>query len=126
MHRHNAAECCAIRTFKNHFIASLCSVDNTSRCMYGTSKVLPQAKLMLNLLHGSRLNPKLSAHVQLHGSFNFNSTPLAPPAGTIRILVHIKPSWWYMGGPVLEFYRCFTGSLLNWDSCATWICETLS
>jgi hypothetical protein len=68
--------------------------------------------MTLNLLQTSRLNPRLSAHAQLHGMFDFNRTPLAPP-GT-RALVFEDPksreSWaphgkeaWYVG-PATEHY----------------------
>ena len=130
LHRRNAAER-AIRTFKNHFIAGLCSVDKNFP-LHLWDKLLPQAELTLNLLRGSRLNPKLSAHAQMHGHFDCNRTPLAPPG--IRVLVHIKPSerttWsphgsdgWYTG-PALESYRCYTVWL--WDTRATRICDTLT
>ena len=77
--------------------------------------MIPQAVLTLNLLRASRINPRLSAHAQLHGMFDFNKTPLAPP-GT-RALVFEDPdtreSWathgkesWYLG-PALEHYRCY-------------------
>jgi len=39
--------------------------------------LLPQAELS-NLLHGSCINPSLSAWAQLHGTFDFNHTPIAP------------------------------------------------
>jgi hypothetical protein len=87
IHRRNAAER-AIRTFKNHFIAGLCSVDKNFP-LHLWDKLLPQAELTLNLFHGSRINPKLSAHAQMHGNFDFNRTPIAPPG--IRVLVHVKP-----------------------------------
>ena len=110
LHRRNAAER-AIRTFKNHFVAGLCSVDKNFP-LHLWDKLLPQAELTLNLLRGSRINPKLSAHAQVHGHFDFNQTPLAPPG--IRVLVHLKPSerttWsphgtdgWYTG-PALASY----------------------
>ena len=80
--------------------------------------------ISLNLLRGSRINPKLSAYAQIHGAFDFNRTPLAPP-GT-KVLVHEKPdvraSWgahavdgWYVG-PALSHYRCYR----------VWITETTS
>ena len=130
LHRRNAAER-AIRTFKNHFIAGLCSVDKNFP-LHLWDKLLPQAELTLNLLRGSRINPKLSAYAQLLGNFDFNRTPLAPPG--IRVLVHVKPAerttWsphaadgWYTG-PALLSYRCFTVWL--WDTRATRICDTLS
>ena len=80
----------AIRTFKNHFIAVLCSTNKDF-------PLLLQALLTLNLLRGSIIQPKLSAQAQLHSAFDCNRTPLAPP-GTRRVLVHEKPSargTWY-------------------------------
>ena len=130
LHRRNAAER-AIRTFKNHFIAGLCSVDQHFP-LHLWDKLLPQADLTLNLLRGSRINPKLSAYAQLHGHFDFNRTPLAPPG--IRVLVHIKPSertsWsphgedgWYTG-PALDSYRCYT--VWMWETRATRVCDTMT
>ena len=59
VHQCNAAGC-AIRMFKNHFIAGLCSV-NRDFPIHLWDHLLPQALLTLNLLHGLRINPKLSA-----------------------------------------------------------------
>jgi hypothetical protein len=112
-HRTNAAER-AIRTFKNHFIAGLCSTDPTFP-LHLWDRLLPQATLTLNLLRTSRINPRLSAQAQIYGLFDFNKTPLAPPG--IRVLVHEKPAnrgtWsphatpgWYIG-PAMHHYRCF-------------------
>jgi hypothetical protein len=78
-------------------------------------KLLPQALITLNLLRGSRMNPK---------RLDFNGTPLAPP-GT-KVLIHEKPevrgTWaphavdgWYLG-PALNHYRCYR----------VWIHETTS
>jgi len=111
-HRCNAAER-AIRTFKNHFIAGL-ATTNTSFPLHLWDKLLPQALLTLNLLCGSRINPKLSAYAQVYGHFDFNRTPIAPPG--IKVLAHKNPSvrtsWgahaedgWYVG-PALDSYRC--------------------
>jgi hypothetical protein len=113
IHRRNAAER-AIRTFKNHFVAGLASTDKRFP-LHLWDRLLPQAELTLNLLRPARLNPKLSAYAILHGIFDFNSTPLAPP-GT-KILIHekpqVRPSWsphgeegWYLG-PALDHYRCY-------------------
>jgi len=114
VHRRNAAER-AIRTFKNHFIAGLCSTDKNFP-LHLWDRLLPQAELTLNLLRSSRINPRLSAWAQLHGPFDFNRTPIAPPG--IRVIIHDKPtvrrSWaphgtdgWYLG-PALRSYRCYT------------------
>ena len=77
IHRRNAAER-AIRTFKDHFLAGLASLDPTFP-MYLWDRLISQANTSLNLLRQSRLNPKLSAYAYLNGSFNHMRTPLAPP-----------------------------------------------
>jgi len=129
-HRRNAAER-AIRTFKNHFIAGLCSVDKDFP-LHLWDRLVEQAVITLNLLRGSRLNPRLSAWAQFHGPFDFNRTPIAPPG--IRVIAHDKPAdrdtWsphgsdgWYIG-PALESYRCFT--VWIWDTRRTRITDTLS
>jgi hypothetical protein len=86
MHRRNAAER-ASRTFKNHFISTLCGTDPNFP-LHLWDRLLPQALLTLNLLRASRINPRLSAQAQVHGAFDYNRTPLGPP-GTLA-LVH-KP-----------------------------------
>jgi hypothetical protein len=87
IHRRNNAER-AIQTFKNHFIAGLCSVDPKFPLKLW-DKLLPQASITLNLLIKSRINPLMSAYAQLNGHFDFNRKPLAPP-GT-RVIAHEKP-----------------------------------
>jgi hypothetical protein len=67
----------------------MCSVDRDFP-IHLWDRLLPQALLTLNLLRGSRINPKLSAYAQVHGTYDFNRTPIAPPG--IRVLVHQKPS----------------------------------
>jgi hypothetical protein len=112
LHRLNAAER-AIQTFKNHFITTLCIADPNFPAKEW-DRLLPQAELTLNLLRNCRFNPKLSAYAALHGTFDFNKTPIAPP-GT-KVLIHEKPdnrlSWaprgtdtWYIG-PAMEHYQC--------------------
>ena len=112
-HRTNAAER-AIRTFKNHFIAGLCSTDEHFP-LHLWDRLIEQAVITLNLLRGSRLNPQHSAWSQLNGPYDHNAWPLAPPG--IHVLVHEKPdnrkSWgkhandaWYIG-PAINHYRCF-------------------
>ena len=112
-HRSNAAER-AIRTFKNLIIAGLCSTDSNFP-IHLWDRLLPQAIITINLLRGSRINPKHSAWSQLFGPYNFNKEPIAPPG--IRVLVHVKPenraTWaphadegWYIG-PANEHYRCY-------------------
>ena len=113
IYQRNASKC-AIRTFKNHFIAGLASTDPNFP-LSNWCRLLPQAELTLNLLRASRLNPKLSAYAQLEGTFDFTCTPLAPP-GT-RVVIREKPTncqtWaphgtdgWYLG-PALHHYQCY-------------------
>ena len=65
-HRRNAAER-AIITLKNHFISGLCTAHQHSPFKKWYS-LLPQAVITFNLLHTSRLNPKLSALTSLTDS----------------------------------------------------------
>jgi hypothetical protein len=75
--RRNAAER-ATRTFKEHFVAGLASVD-TDFPMHLWDRLLPQAEMSLNLLRTSRLHPQLSAAAHLHGLVDYNKTAFAPP-----------------------------------------------
>jgi hypothetical protein len=122
LHRRNAAKR-AIRTFKNHFIAGLCSTDKLFPMNLWCCLVC-QAKITLNLLHASHLNPRLSAYAQLNGVFDYNATPLAPPG--IKCIIHEKPgqrgSWaphgvdgWYVG-PAMEHYHCWTMHVTSTNS----------
>lgn len=88
VHRRNSAER-AISTFKDHFLAGLCSA-NSKFPVHLWDRLIPQCVETLNMLRASRLNNKLSAYTQLNGVFDFNRTPLAPP-GT-RVIVHEKPA----------------------------------
>ena len=112
-HRANAAER-AIRTFKNHFVSTLCTVDSQFP-LSEWDRLLPQATLTINLLRSSRIHPSLSAHASMFGQFDYNRTPLAPP-GT-KIVAHLAATTrtsfgqhgkvgWYIG-PSPEHYRCY-------------------
>jgi hypothetical protein len=112
LHRRNSAKK-AVQTFKNHFIAGLCST-NPNFPLNLWDKLLPQAMLTLNLLRPSRINPQLSAQAQVHGAFDYNRTPLALPG--IQVLAHVRPearkTWaphaddgFYLG-PAMHHYRC--------------------
>ena len=129
IHRRNTAEQ-AIRTFKNHFISGLCSVDKNFP-LHLWCRLLDQAELTLNMSRTSRINPNLSAHEQINGTHDFNATPLAPP-GT-RCIAHEKSSqrgtWaphgqpgWYIGAAP-EHYRCYQIYILKTQG--TRICDTV-
>ena len=87
-HRVNASEQ-AIQTFKNHFIAGLCTTHPQFPLQLWC-ELLPHAEITLNLLRRSCINNKLSANAVLEGEFNFDKTPLAPP-GT-KALVFDDPT----------------------------------
>jgi hypothetical protein len=87
-HRCNAAER-AIRTFKNQSIAALCSLDKNFP-VHLWDRLIPQAVLTLNLLRGSRINPKLSAWAQINGPYDYNATPIASP--DIHVVAYEPPS----------------------------------
>jgi hypothetical protein len=111
-HRRNAAEC-AIRTFKEHFVAGLSSVDPTFP-LHLWNRLLPQAEITLNLLRTSRLHPQLSAADHFHGLMDYNKTAFAPPG--CKIIAHEKPgkrSTWaphgqngYSLGRAMHHYQC--------------------
>jgi hypothetical protein len=61
--RRNSAER-AIRSFKDHLIAGLCSTDK-SFPMHLWDRLLPQAVMTLNMLRTPRINPKLSSATQI-------------------------------------------------------------
>ena len=65
IHRCNRAKR-SIQNFKNHLIASLCTV-NPEFHLNLWNKLMPQAVLMINLLQPSRVNPRLLAYAQVHG-----------------------------------------------------------
>ena len=105
----------AIQTFKHHFLSGLASLPPDFPLVEWDCLLL-QALITLNLLRSSRANPKLSAHAYLHGVFDINKTPLAPPG--IKTIVHNRPanrpSWGYHGedsfyiGPALDHCLCVT------------------
>lgn len=113
MHRRNKAER-AIRTWKNHFIATIAGVDpNFPMCAW--NELIPQAEMTINMVRISPSHPRMSAWEAIHGSYDFDAHPMAPPGTAITI--HEKPSqrksWSKHGvkgfylGPAMEHYRCY-------------------
>jgi hypothetical protein len=111
-HRRNVAER-AIRTFKEHFVAGISSVD-PSFPMHLWDILLPHAEITLNLPRTSRLHPQLSAAAHYHGLVDYNKTAFAPPG--CKIIAQEKPgkrrTWASHGqhiyslGPAMHHYRC--------------------
>jgi hypothetical protein len=83
-HRRNAAER-AIRTFKEHFVTGLSSVDPDFP-LHVWDRLLPQAEITLNLLRTSRMHPQLFAAAHFHGLVDYNKTAFAPPG--CKIIAH--------------------------------------
>ena len=111
-HRVNAVER-AIATFKDHFIASLSTVDPTCPIQLW-DEFLPQVELTLNMLRMSRRTRSRSAHAELAGKFDWTKTPIAP-LGTKSLIFddpHTRGSWaphgtdCYYVGPATTHYRC--------------------
>ena len=86
-------------------MAGLASVDNKFP-IYLWCWIVKQAEITISIVVISRTNPGLLAYVQILGTFDFKSVPMAP-LGT-KSIVHEKPSqretWikhgvagWYIG-----------------------------
>jgi hypothetical protein len=87
-HRANLAERC-IRTWKNHFIATLATTLPNFPIAHW-HKLIPLAELTLNCLLPWQPNPEISAYHGLTGyKFDFRAHPIAP-AGT-AILIYESP-----------------------------------
>ena len=129
-HRRNKAER-DIRTYKNHFIAALAGVDPNFPMM-AWDELLPQIETTLNLLRPSSAHPRMSAWEALHGKYDFDAHPMAPPGTAITI--HEKPdqraSWSKHGvkgfylGPAMDTYRCY--KVWVKDVCSTRVTDTLA
>ena len=129
MHCRNQAER-AIRTFKSHFLSILDRLDSAFP-PYLWNLLLPQAKLTLNLLWQSTLNPRISAWEYFQGLFDFNKMPLGPVR--CQVLIHAKPVtrrlWDFCAkqgfyiGPALDSYCCF--KLVNADTKSQCILDTV-
>ena len=105
----------AIRTYKNHFIATLATtaIDFPLNLC---DKLLPQIEICLNHLLPFKPNPSVSAYAGIRGGpYDFRAHPIAP-LGT-KVLIHDKSAYrttWaahgvpgYYIGPALKHYRCF-------------------
>jgi hypothetical protein len=86
-HRRNSAER-AIKTFKEHCVAGLSSVDPIFP-LHLWDRLLPQVEITLNLLRNLRFHPQLSAAAHFHGLVYFNKTSFSPPG--CKIIAHEKP-----------------------------------
>jgi hypothetical protein len=111
-HRVNAAER-AIQTFKDHFVSALATTDSDFPLQLW-DRLTQHVETTLNLLRPSRIDPTKSAYEALHGPYDWNRFPLAPPGckAVIYEAPESRTSWgsrgtdaWYLG-PSLDHYRC--------------------
>jgi hypothetical protein len=82
-HRVNATEQ-AIQTFKTHFISMLATTDSKFHLQLWDHLTL-QVENTLNMLQPSRIAPSMSAYKAIHGPYDWNHFPLAPP-GCISLI----------------------------------------
>jgi hypothetical protein len=107
-----AAEC-AIQTFKANFISALATMDSNFPLQLWDC-LTPQVEATLNMLRPFRINPTMRAYKAIHGPYDWNRFPLAPPGckAVIYKAQELHGSWashgtnaWYVG-PSLDHYQC--------------------
>jgi hypothetical protein len=75
-HQQNAAEV-AIRNFKAHFLSVLAGVsDDFPPSLW--DRLLPQTKIIINLIQQSNATPNVPAYMHFSGPFDYNKMLLAP------------------------------------------------
>ena len=102
----------SIRTFKDHFIATLFGIYDKYPGNQWCRLIRP-GTMTLNMLRGSRTNPKFSSYQQIWGDFEYNTTTLSPP-GCLAVIYdasEYRPTWsnhgtiGYYTGPAEDHYR---------------------
>jgi len=86
-HIQNQAER-AIQTFKTHFIAILAGADDKFPLSLWCHLLEP-TNLTLNLLHQSKVVPKISAFAHVHDHHDYMKNPFAPLGCAVE--AHVKP-----------------------------------
>jgi hypothetical protein len=111
-HQVNAVER-AIQMFKVHFISALATM-NSKFPLKLWNQLTNQVETTLNMLHPSRIDPSMPAYKAVHGPYNWNHFPLAPPG--CKAVIYEAPktrgSWashgtdaWYIS-PLMDHYWC--------------------
>ena len=113
-HRRNNAERC-VRTAENYVTCAFQGCDPTCSTK-ARRHMLPQIRIVINLMRPSRLNPQISAWEDLKGVYDFNAHPIAPlgspviafvpPDDRPKLAPHGVPAFYV--GPALNHYRCYT------------------
>ena len=113
-HWENASEI-DIQNFNYNFISGLC-IGYPKFLTVLWSYIVRQYQDSLNMLHKSKVHPKLFAYHVLEGVHDFNRHPWAPPAKKVTIFntPETRSSWgaravyvWYLN-PLWNHYRCIT------------------
>ena len=93
-------------------------------------RLLPQAEITCNLLRPANANPNVSAYQYVHGTFDYNRTPLHPQGCAVQAFnsLSTRKSWeehskdaWHIGTS-MEHYRTYqeyikaTRSVQNCDT----------
>ena len=82
-HSINSAEV-AIRNFKAYFLSILVGTAQDFPPQLW-DRLLPQAKIKINLLRQSNSTPNVLAYAHLSGPFNYNKIPLAPMGVSVQV-----------------------------------------
>ncbi len=86
-HRHNQAEQ-AIQTFKAHFISILAGIHDKFPLLLWCHLLEP-TELTLNLLHQSRVAPKILTFAHIHGTHDYMQKPFSLIGCAVQ--THAKP-----------------------------------
>jgi hypothetical protein len=79
----------AVWMWKNHFTTGIADLP-LLLLIANWCRLTPQSDMTLNMMRPCCLNPLLSSHKAMDGSFLFDATPLNP-LGT-KVLMHLKPT----------------------------------
>ena len=82
-HRTNVAERC-IETAKHHIIAGLTTTDPDFPIQQW-NRLIPQAEYTLNMLHPTRINPKISFFAFMEGNHVYDAVPFAPSGWKVLV-----------------------------------------
>ncbi len=102
-----------VQTFKTLFIGALATTSNKFPLQLW-DRLTPQVETTFNMLRPSQLDPTMLAYEAIHGPYDWNCFPLAPPG--CKAVIYKAPksqgSWasrgtdaWYVG-PSMNHYNC--------------------
>jgi hypothetical protein len=111
-----------VQTFEAHFISALATTDSNFLLQLW-DRLTPQVEATLNMMQPSCIDSTMSTYKAVHGPYNWNCFPLAPPG--CKEAPKSRDSWashgtdaWYIG-PSLDHYQC--NHLFGPNTQAYWI-----